>query len=779
MKKSSLCFYIIVFAMLILVFFTPDNQVRAEIPDTYFKGASIDTFISSFDVVSDSNHILKYDKDQLRVDSDYMTAEWIDAPGLGSNTVKILADCTNIYGDTYPVTMTHNFDGATDAVSGNFTFYANGETLGAHTFVVSCVLQGKTIKKTLIITVVRTVQGTSDIRYRTSGIIPKDIRLLSNQSQLIMSFTDAVTLPVLNLSLTSAAKNTLKNLIPSDFKNGQECMVTGIGVITVYNIRTNTTLGTYRLDTKYNNLISDFAWSAGALQDFDSKKNFKIPYRNSLTTKYIIDSYDVETSLKIKPTFTATKEYFGHQVESLSCELEPPNANGMWNIGGTEYSYLFHLIQFSGYPTLFKTNQIAHITFGILGAYDEYFKNKIGNNNEVKIAYYYRNPKPPATASPSPTPTPGPLTGRVFVSCISKNSNETISTLFYPQIDAGTLRVFTPPAISGYVHHPEDVNSITINISAGATYYVNFFYAKIGAITIEHRDKDTNALLASSEIQGLVLLEDFQMQANSYSPGYFTGYVHESYINPAISWWIDVSLTESVFEKTVTFYYVKAKCTLKYELYDSSKSVVISTKIMSLPLNLVIPARVNESGVETANGNFRYTGNNYTPGNTDTTLSLSEWDANSVITVRFQFEISSTVTITGAYQHWKSDPNRFLCLERITVTCFAQAATSMVIRLSPQLEAMKYTSPSGIQYDYFDFFQKHVYFPADSTVNFASGKAVWRYSLPLANETISWSDVRKKPPYYLDVTLKSGGYSMVRRFEIDITGKVTDVIHPW
>jgi len=125
-----------------------------------------------------------------------------------------------------------------------------------------------------------------------------------------------------------------------------------------------------------------------------------------------------------------------------------------------------------------------------------------------------------------------------------------------------------------------------------------------------------------------------------------------------------------------------------------------------------------------------------------------------------------------------NDANRYMGLERLTISCINLNANSMVVRFSPQLEAMKYTSPAGITYDYFDFFKKHVYFPADSTVSFTSGKAIWKYSLPLANETLSWKNVRKRPKYYVDVIINRDGYSELRKYYIDITGNVTDIIKP-
>jgi len=779
MKTGKLWFYCTVFLILIFVLLTSGSKVFAETPEDYFQGASIETNITCYDVVSDANHVLQYDKVNLREDTEYMTAEWLDVSGFGSNPVNVATACVDPYGDLYAVTVTHSYDGNVNNIARNYTFSANSASLGTHTFVVSCVIKGKTIQKTIVVNVVRTVQGSGDIRYRTSGFIPKSIALLTSPNNAFLSFDGSTILPMRNLMLSSGARTTLNNMIPTAFRDGKECIVTGSGVITVYNIKTGVTLGTYRLDTKYNDLLDDFAWSSGAVQDFVSKKSFKIPYRNRIVTQYSIDTYDVETNRIIEGNLSGSIEFFAHQIMVYSYDLPPQNQNGTWTMSGLEYLFLFHLVAFDGFPVVYQANTTAYLTLWTGGAYDAVFGNKIGNNKSLKISYYFRNPRPAPTPSPTPSASPGPSTGTVVVNCFAKNTMQRIAAEQSFQVSGGSSRTFAAPSIAGYLHRAEDLDAETVNVSAGGTYFVNFYYLKLGSITIEHRDKATQTLLASREMHDLVLLENLEMQVNSYSPGYFPGYVHESYGNSAVPWCQQVLLTDADATKTVTFYYVKARCTIQYEISDADQTYTVKSTQVNLPLAYAVPERIAADGSAAAQGLFRYVGNDYAPGNTDALLSLSEWDSNATITLRYVMDMPDcAISITGAYQHWKNNAKRFMCLEKITIRCTAANVAHMVVRLSPPLEAMIYTSPTGIRYDYYDFFKKHVLFPADATVHFTDGSAVWRYSLPLANETISWEDERKRSPYYIAVSLEKDGFREEHRYNIDITGNVTDIIHP-
>ena len=765
-----------VLTCLVIIILLPGKRASAQIQSDYFKGATIYSNISCFDVVSDSNLGLKYDKISLREDSEYLTVEWLDVSGLGTNRIEIKAFCNNDDGGNFETTLTQTYAGETFSRPPIFVFAASDTNLGLHKFIVKATINGKTISKTLIVNIVRTVPGVGEIRYRTSGLIPREISNLSG-SYFKMTFNDSPILPVENLTLTASGRTTLNSLVPQEFKKGQECLILGIGVITVYNIRTNAILGVYRLDTEYNKLITDFNWLSGSLQDFISKKNIYLSYRNKISTKFTAEYLDYGSGSKLRNTYSTNVEYFSHQVAPFSHELPPYDVQNHWIFGASEYEFLFKLTETDAMTPSFGTRDSTYLTLGSLGIYDEYFDKRLGGNSSAKVSYIFQRQM--QSPSPTPTPTPKPSTGNVYVNCVSKSSMNIISSSYYSNIPANTRQIYNAPSVPGFALYQSDMPSVEVSVSAGETLYISFYYVKIGSLKIEHREKNTNSLLDSQTFGDICLLGDVELQADCKLPGQIGGYVPVRFVDGSGPLWESVILNEYQSDKLIIFYYVKAECTLKYVLNDAKKAFTAKTEKIYLPKTVVISNKVDDKGLPDSDGMFKFSGTDYGSFNSENKLDLSEWDSNITITLFYSYEDSnSDISITGAYNHWGKGTDRYMGLERLTISCINLNANSMVVRFSPQLEAMKYTSPAGITYDYFDFFKKHVYFPADSTVSFTSGKAIWKYSLPLANETLSWKNVRKRPKYYVDVIINRDGYSELRKYYIDITGNVTDIIKP-
>jgi hypothetical protein len=155
----------------------------------------------------------------------------------------------------------------------------------------------------------------------------------------------------------------------------------------------------------------------------------------------------------------------------------------------------------------------------------------------------------------------------------------------------------------------------------------------------------------------------------------------------------------------------------------------------------------------------------------------------------------SGVTIEGYWNHWRGqvdmfgkrmsdEPHRFLSLERVKINVHTLGfADRVVIRFSPELEAMVYTNELGHTYDYkYDFMGYYVDFPEDSTIVIESPEAVghiyWEYTLPLAPGTKSWDNIRKREPY--SMTVYAYREDMVDTWiinDIDITGNIYDLTY--
>lgn len=149
------------------------------------------------------------------------------------------------------------------------------------------------------------------------------------------------------------------------------------------------------------------------------------------------------------------------------------------------------------------------------------------------------------------------------------------------------------------------------------------------------------------------------------------------------------------------------------------------------------------------------------------------------------------VSVAGYWNHWRGqvnafgeqmsvEPHRFLSLECVKIDIKTQGdPDKVVIRFSPELEAMTYTDPKGNVYDYStDFFHYYVDFPQDSTFIPVNNSVTWEYNLPLAPSTKDWDDLRKKPQFKMTVTAWKGSASVTYTVDdIDITGNIYDLTY--
>jgi len=153
------------------------------------------------------------------------------------------------------------------------------------------------------------------------------------------------------------------------------------------------------------------------------------------------------------------------------------------------------------------------------------------------------------------------------------------------------------------------------------------------------------------------------------------------------------------------------------------------------------------------------------------------------------------VSIKGSWNHWRGqvdifgqqmsvEPHRFLSLEAVKVTVETSGfAEKIVIRFSPELEAMTYTNSLGHTYDYEkDFIGYKVDFPEDSTILIGEPKAVdttsWEYVLPLAPDTKSWDNERLRQPYRMEVYAYRGeSVDVYVVDDIEITGSIFDLTY--
>ena len=151
-------------------------------------------------------------------------------------------------------------------------------------------------------------------------------------------------------------------------------------------------------------------------------------------------------------------------------------------------------------------------------------------------------------------------------------------------------------------------------------------------------------------------------------------------------------------------------------------------------------------------------------------------------------------TIEGYWNHWRGqkdifgeqladEPHRFLSMETVKINVFTTGfADRVVIRFSPELEAMQFTDKYGNVYNYADYFGHYVSFPEDSTFildnNLMDNHVYWEYTLPLAQSTKSWDNSRLRGHYRMTVTAYKGDKTDVLEIgDIDITGNVYDLTY--
>ena len=130
-----------------------------------------------------------------------------------------------------------------------------------------------------------------------------------------------------------------------------------------------------------------------------------------------------------------------------------------------------------------------------------------------------------------------------------------------------------------------------------------------------------------------------------------------------------------------------------------------------------------------------------------------------------------------------NEPHRFLSLERVKINVYTTGyADKVIIRFSPELEAMSFTDVHGNVYDYRDKVGYYVYFPQDSTINLNNtlkdNHVYWEYTLPLAPSTKSWDDVILRSPYWMQVTAYKGASSVTYTVpDLNITGNTLNLIY--
>lgn len=149
------------------------------------------------------------------------------------------------------------------------------------------------------------------------------------------------------------------------------------------------------------------------------------------------------------------------------------------------------------------------------------------------------------------------------------------------------------------------------------------------------------------------------------------------------------------------------------------------------------------------------------------------------------------VSITGYWNHWRgqldifgdrmtNEPHRFLSLECIKIDIATIGDPEyVVIRFSPELEAMSYTNSEDHLYDYSkDFFGYQVLFPRDSSLPVVNNLVSWEYHLPLAPSSKDWDNTRLRPQYSMTVTAHKGDAAVTYVVDdIDITGNIYDLTY--
>ncbi len=155
----------------------------------------------------------------------------------------------------------------------------------------------------------------------------------------------------------------------------------------------------------------------------------------------------------------------------------------------------------------------------------------------------------------------------------------------------------------------------------------------------------------------------------------------------------------------------------------------------------------------------------------------------------------SAFDVKGAWQHWRgqknafgkqmsNEPYRFLSYEALQFEVQTRGEIeSVTLRLSPELEAMRYKDKRGHVYDYKDEIGREAKFP----IYFEGQRPniyTIKYILPLADSTLSESDRRLRAPYMIYVTIRGNGRERTYIYgdeanepKIDVTGNIFDHVY--
>jgi len=152
------------------------------------------------------------------------------------------------------------------------------------------------------------------------------------------------------------------------------------------------------------------------------------------------------------------------------------------------------------------------------------------------------------------------------------------------------------------------------------------------------------------------------------------------------------------------------------------------------------------------------------------------------------------LSIEGFWNHWRgqsdmfgkalsNEPHRFLSYEKVKIRVNTTGyADKVVIRFSPQLEAMIFNNHLGHTYKYKEFTGYEVNFPQDSTFILdptnKESSVYWEYILPLAPSTKSWENTLLRQPYKMIITAYKGAKQEIKIIDdIHITGNVYDLVY--
>ena len=145
--------------------------------------------------------------------------------------------------------------------------------------------------------------------------------------------------------------------------------------------------------------------------------------------------------------------------------------------------------------------------------------------------------------------------------------------------------------------------------------------------------------------------------------------------------------------------------------------------------------------------------------------------------------------IVGAWTYWDGnvnihgklltdEPHRFMSLEEVSI--FVETIgepDNIIIRFSPELEAMTYVNDQGHVFLYEDMTGEKINFPLYMT---SYDKINWHisYILPLADSSKTMDNERRHPSYWMSITLIKGDTRITYLIDdLDITGNTLDRLY--